>query len=105
MMDQKGTNQLSVSQEKVKESTEMVRKLIKEKKGNPKPENPIFTTMVPLIELEVYSENIEAHHSIEEFIFYTPLTEEEKKEAILSYPRNSSMITAHRQRTIHLHLW
>ncbi|OMJ26867.1 hypothetical protein AYI69_g3720 [Smittium culicis] len=65
----------------------MVRKLFNEKERNPEPEDPYVTTKMPLTDLDVYSELIEALPSIEEEFFRTPLTEEERKEAIHSCPR------------------
>ncbi|OMJ15363.1 hypothetical protein AYI70_g7323 [Smittium culicis] len=91
MMDQENTNQVPVSQEKVKDLIEMVRKLLNENKRNPEPEDPYVTTRMPLTDLSVYPELIEALPSIEEDFLRTPLTEEERKEAIHSCPRSGSM--------------
>ncbi|OMJ09341.1 hypothetical protein AYI69_g10715, partial [Smittium culicis] len=91
MMDQEDTNRVSVSQDQVKELTEMVLELLREKERNAEPEDPYVTTRIPITDLAVYPELIEALPSIEEDFFRTPLTEEERKEAIHSCPRSDSM--------------
>ncbi|OMJ27375.1 hypothetical protein AYI69_g3189 [Smittium culicis] len=90
-MDQEGINQVTISQDQLKELTEIVRELLREKERNAKPEDPFVTTRIPLTDLAVYSELIEAILSIEEDFFHTPLTEEERKEEIHSFPKSSSM--------------
>ncbi|OMJ19927.1 hypothetical protein AYI69_g6423 [Smittium culicis] len=91
MMDHEGINQVPVSQEQVKELTEMVRELLKERELNIEPEDPYVTTRIPLTDLAVYPELTEALPSIEEDFYRTPLTEEERKEVIHSCPKSSSM--------------
>ncbi|OMJ14141.1 hypothetical protein AYI70_g8063 [Smittium culicis] len=91
MMDQENTNQVPVIQETVKELTEMVIKLLNEKKRNPEPEDPYVATRVPFTDLAVYPELTEALPLIEEDFFRTPLTDEERKEVIHFCPRSSSM--------------
>ncbi|OMJ18750.1 hypothetical protein AYI69_g6884 [Smittium culicis] len=53
-------------------------------------EDPYVTTRIPLTDLAVYPELIEAFPSIEEDFFRTPLTEE-RKESARSCPKSSSM--------------
>ncbi|OMJ28349.1 hypothetical protein AYI69_g2179 [Smittium culicis] len=91
MMDEEDINQVLVSQEQVKELTEMVRELLRERERNTEPEDPYVTKKTPLTNLTVYPELIEALPSIEEDFFRTPLTEIEKKEEIHSCPKSSSM--------------
>ncbi|OMJ21183.1 hypothetical protein AYI69_g5932, partial [Smittium culicis] len=85
MMNQEDTNHVTVSQDQVKELTEMVKELLREKERNAEPEDPYVTTRIPLTDLIVYPE------LIEEDFFRTPLTEEERKESIHSCHRSSSM--------------
>ncbi|OMJ19395.1 hypothetical protein AYI69_g6633, partial [Smittium culicis] len=73
MMDQEDTNRVSVTQDQVKELTEMFKELLREKERNAEPEDPYVTTRIPLTDLAVYPE------LIEEDFFRTPLTEEERK--------------------------
>ncbi|OMJ29313.1 hypothetical protein AYI69_g1189 [Smittium culicis] len=87
-MDQEGINQVPVSQDQVKELTEMVRELLRERERNIEPEEPYVTTRIPLTYLAVYPELFEALPSIEEDFFRTPLTEK-RKEAIHSYQKNA----------------
>ncbi|OMJ16545.1 hypothetical protein AYI70_g6525 [Smittium culicis] len=58
---------------------------------NEEPKDPYFTTRIPLTDLAVYLEQIEALPSIEENFLRIPLTEEERKEPIHSFPRSSLM--------------
>ncbi|OMJ19676.1 hypothetical protein AYI69_g6528 [Smittium culicis] len=71
-------SQIPVNQEQFNELTEM-------------PEDPFISTRIPITDLAVYPELIEALPSIEDDFFRTPLSEEERKEAIHSIPRSSSM--------------
>ncbi|OMJ13041.1 hypothetical protein AYI70_g8755 [Smittium culicis] len=80
-----------MSQDQVKELADMVKELLRDKECNAEPEDPYVTTRIPLTDLAVYPELIEALPSIEEDFFCTPLTEEERKEAIHSCPRSSSL--------------
>ncbi|OMJ30032.1 hypothetical protein AYI69_g436 [Smittium culicis] len=90
-MDHQDINQIPMSQDQVKELTDMVKELLRDKERNAEPEDPYVTTRIPLTDLAVYPELIEALPSIEEDFFRTPLTEEERKEAIHSCTRSSSM--------------
>ncbi|OMJ28350.1 hypothetical protein AYI69_g2180 [Smittium culicis] len=72
MMDEEDINQVLVSQEQVKELTEMVRELLRERERNTEPEDPYVTKKTPLTNLTVYPELIEALPSIEEDFFRTP---------------------------------
>ncbi|OMJ14428.1 hypothetical protein AYI70_g7876 [Smittium culicis] len=91
MMDQEDSNQVPVIQETFKELTENVIKLLNEQERNLEPEDPYVTTRIPLTDLAVYSELIEALPSIEEDFFDTSLTEKECKETIHLCPRIISM--------------
>ncbi|OMJ09043.1 hypothetical protein AYI69_g10842 [Smittium culicis] len=92
-MDQEGINQVTISQDQLKEMTEIVRELLREKERNAEPEDSFATTRIPLTDLAVYSELIEAILSIEEDFFHTPLTEEERKEEIHSFPKMKKIDT------------
>ncbi|OMJ08351.1 hypothetical protein AYI69_g11102 [Smittium culicis] len=80
-MDQEDTDQAPVIQEAVKDLTEIFRKFSNEKERNPETENPYVTTKVPMTDLKVYPELIEALTLIKYDSFHTPLFEE-RKEAI-----------------------
>ncbi|PVU89341.1 hypothetical protein BB561_005414 [Smittium simulii] len=56
-----------------------------------KPEVPHVTAQIPVIDLNVYPELIEALPSIEEDFFGSPLTDKERKNALYSCYKNSSM--------------
>ncbi|OMJ25412.1 hypothetical protein AYI69_g4308 [Smittium culicis] len=77
---------------KVKELTDKVKELLRENYRNIELGDPYFTTIIPLTDLVVYPELIEALTSSEEDFIRTPLTEYERKEAIHSCPQSSSMI-------------
>ncbi|OMJ13777.1 hypothetical protein AYI69_g8856 [Smittium culicis] len=70
----------------------MVQLLLRERERNAETEDSYVTTRIPVTDLTVYPELIEALPSIEEDFFRTPLTEEERKIAIHSCPKTSSMI-------------
>ncbi|OMJ19121.1 hypothetical protein AYI69_g6750 [Smittium culicis] len=67
----------------------MVKELLWEKERNTEPQESYVTTKIPITDLAVYPELIEALPSIEEDFFRTPLAEEERKEAIHSCSVNS----------------
>ncbi|OMJ19910.1 hypothetical protein AYI70_g4434 [Smittium culicis] len=69
----------------------MVKQLLRERKQNSEPEDPFISTRIPITDLAVYPELIEALPSMEDDFFRTPLSEEERKEAIHSCPRSDSM--------------
>ncbi|OMJ11186.1 hypothetical protein AYI69_g9929 [Smittium culicis] len=75
-MDQEGINQVHISQDQVKELTEMARELLQEMERNSEPEEPYITTRIPLSDFTVLLELIKALLSIGEDFFRTPLTEE-----------------------------
>ncbi|OMJ24352.1 hypothetical protein AYI70_g1639 [Smittium culicis] len=74
MMDHQDINQKPMSQDQVKELKDMVKELQRDKERNAEPEDPYVTTRIPLTDLAVYSELIEALPSIEKDFFRTPLT-------------------------------
>ncbi|OLY80301.1 hypothetical protein AYI68_g5603 [Smittium mucronatum] len=59
--------------------------------GKEKAEDPYVTASISVTNLTVYPKLTNAHPSIEEDFFGSPLTEEERKIAIHSCPRTSSM--------------
>ncbi|OMJ11684.1 hypothetical protein AYI69_g9739 [Smittium culicis] len=75
-MDQEGIKQVHISQDQVKELTEMARELLQEMERNSEPEEPYITTRIPLTDFTVLLELIKALLSIGEDFFRTPLTEE-----------------------------
>ncbi|OMJ28661.1 hypothetical protein AYI69_g1860 [Smittium culicis] len=77
MMDQKGINQVPISQYQAKVLTGMVKELLRETERNAEPEEPYVTTRIPLTDLAVYPELIEALAPIEEDFYRTPQAEEE----------------------------
>ncbi|OMJ14369.1 hypothetical protein AYI69_g8627, partial [Smittium culicis] len=79
------------SQDQVKELAELVQQLLREKERNQEPEDPYITTRIPVKDLTEYPELTEALPLIEEDFLRSPLTEEERKIAIHSCPRTSSM--------------
>ncbi|OMJ10595.1 hypothetical protein AYI69_g10178 [Smittium culicis] len=80
---------VSVRQDQFKVLTDMVKELLWEKERNTEPQESYVTTKIPITDLAVYPELIEALPSIEEDFFRTPLAEEERKEAIHSCYVNS----------------
>ncbi|OMJ20737.1 hypothetical protein AYI69_g6095 [Smittium culicis] len=90
-MEQIAETQAPASQDQVKVLTELVQQLVREKERNPKPEDPYVTTRIPVTDLTAFPELTEALPLIEEDFFRSPLTEEERKIAIHSCPRTSSM--------------
>ncbi|PVU87545.1 hypothetical protein BB561_006295, partial [Smittium simulii] len=75
----------------IKELTEKVNQLLRERGSQEEPEDPHVTTRIPVTDLTAYPELIEALPSIEEDFFRSPLTDEERKNALYSCPKNSSM--------------
>ncbi|OMJ24706.1 hypothetical protein AYI70_g1395, partial [Smittium culicis] len=71
--------------------TEMVQQLFRERNREQKPEDPHVTTRIPVTDLTSYPALTEALPSIEEDFFRSPLTEGERKIAIHSCSRTSSM--------------
>ncbi|OMJ19946.1 hypothetical protein AYI70_g4415 [Smittium culicis] len=90
-MEQKAETQATVGQDQLKILTDMVQQLLRERERNAETEDPYVTTRIPVTDLTVYPELTEALPSIEEDFFRTPLTEEERKIAIHSCPKTSSM--------------
>ncbi|PVU87092.1 hypothetical protein BB559_006229 [Furculomyces boomerangus] len=58
----------------------------------PVKEDVHISTRIPITDLNVYPELIEALPSIEEDFFRTPLTEEERRDVIYLCPRTSAMV-------------
>ncbi|OMJ15753.1 hypothetical protein AYI69_g8090, partial [Smittium culicis] len=85
-------SQIPVNQEQFNELTEMVKQLFRERQQKAEPDDPFISTRIPITNLAVCPELIEALPSIEDDFFRTPLSEEESREAIHSCPRSSSMI-------------
>ncbi|OMJ12332.1 hypothetical protein AYI69_g9446, partial [Smittium culicis] len=83
--------QAPASQDQVKVLTELVQQLLRKKERNQEPEDPYDTTRIPVTDLKAYPKLTEALPSIEEDFLHSPLTEEERKIAIHSFPRTSSM--------------
>ncbi|PWA01876.1 hypothetical protein BB558_001992 [Smittium angustum] len=76
----------------IRELTKKVDELLIERANARDPEeDQHITARIPITDLNVYPELIEALPSIEEDFFRTPMTEEEKKEAIFTCPRTSAM--------------
>ncbi|PVU94202.1 hypothetical protein BB561_002755 [Smittium simulii] len=75
----------------IKELTEKVNQLLRERGSQEETEDPHVTTRIPVTDLTAYPELIEALPSIEEDFFRSPLTDEERKNALYSCPKNSSM--------------
>ncbi|OMJ30109.1 hypothetical protein AYI69_g359 [Smittium culicis] len=69
MIDHQDIKQISMSQDQFKELTEMVKELLRDKERNAEPEDPYVTTRIPLTDLTIYPELIEALTSIEEDFF------------------------------------
>ncbi|OMJ19618.1 hypothetical protein AYI69_g6555, partial [Smittium culicis] len=90
-MNQKAINQISVNQEQFNELSEMFKQLLREIQHSAEPDDPFISTRIPITDLAVYPELNEALPSIEEDFYRTKLSEEEKKEAIHSCHRCSSM--------------
>ncbi|OMJ14875.1 hypothetical protein AYI70_g7622 [Smittium culicis] len=89
-MEQSNT-QAPMSQEQLIMLTEMVQQLFRERNREQEPEDPHVTTRIPVTDLTSYPALTEALPSIGEDFFRSPLTEEERKIAIHSCPRTSSM--------------
>ncbi|OMJ18003.1 hypothetical protein AYI70_g5622 [Smittium culicis] len=70
-MNHQDINQKPMSQDQVKELKDMVKELQRDKERNAEPEDPYVTTRIPLTDLAVYSELIEALPSIEKDFFHT----------------------------------
>ncbi|PVU89438.1 hypothetical protein BB561_005353 [Smittium simulii] len=75
----------------IKELTEKVNQLLRERGSQEEPEDPHVLTRISVTDLTAYPELIEALPSIEEDFFRSPLTDEERKSALYSCPKNSSM--------------
>ncbi|OMJ17878.1 hypothetical protein AYI70_g5683, partial [Smittium culicis] len=90
-MEQIAEIQAPASQDQVKVLTELVQQLLRKNDRNQEPEDPHFITRIPVTDLTAYPELTEAFPSIGEDFFRSPLTEEERKIAIHSCPRTSSM--------------
>ncbi|OMJ21360.1 hypothetical protein AYI69_g5848 [Smittium culicis] len=91
MMEQQAETQATMSQDQLKILADMVQQLKHETERSAETEDPYVTTMIPVTDLTVYPELTEALPSIEEDLFRTPLAEEERKIAIHSSPKTSSM--------------
>ncbi|PVU88435.1 hypothetical protein BB561_005865 [Smittium simulii] len=91
-MDQLMDTQAPVSQDQdqLRLLTEMVQQLLRERENNQGPGDPYITSRMPVTDLLAYQELTEALPSIEEDFFKSPLTEEERKMAIHSCPKNSA---------------
>ncbi|OMJ10963.1 hypothetical protein AYI70_g9998 [Smittium culicis] len=87
-MEQVTENQAPAGQDQIKILTELVQQLLSERECKQEPEDPYFSTRIPVTDFSVYSELTEALPSIGENFFQTPLTEEERKVAIHSCPKN-----------------
>ncbi|PVU94991.1 hypothetical protein BB561_002124 [Smittium simulii] len=72
----------------IKELTEKVNQLLRERGSQEETEDPHVTTRIPVTDLTAYPELIEALPSIEEDFFRSPLTDEERKNALYSCPKN-----------------
>ncbi|OMJ13607.1 hypothetical protein AYI69_g8932, partial [Smittium culicis] len=90
-MNQEAISQIPVNQEMFNKLTEMLKQLLHERQQNAEPKDPFISTKIPITDLAVYPMLIEALPSIEDDFFRTPLSEEERKEAIHFCPRSSSM--------------
>ncbi|PVU95649.1 hypothetical protein BB561_001686 [Smittium simulii] len=75
----------------IKELTEKVNQLLRERGSQEETEDPHVTTRIPVTDLTAYPELIEALPSIEEDFFRSPLTDEERKNALYSCPKNNSI--------------
>ncbi|OMJ11591.1 hypothetical protein AYI70_g9621 [Smittium culicis] len=64
--------------------TDLAQQLLRERNNAPELEYPRVTTRIPVTDLTVYTELIEAPPSIEEDFFRSPLTKEERKISINS---------------------
>ncbi|OLY85301.1 hypothetical protein AYI68_g508 [Smittium mucronatum] len=71
--------------------TEKVNMLMRERTPEKDIADPFFTTRTPVTDLSVYPKLINAPPSIEEKLFRSPLTKEERKFAIYSCPKTISM--------------
>ncbi|OMJ09659.1 hypothetical protein AYI69_g10562 [Smittium culicis] len=80
-----------MSQEQLKILTFMMQQLLSEREHIADPEAPLDTTRIPVTDLTVYPELTEAPLSIEKDFSRTSLTEEERKFAINSCPKTSSI--------------
>ncbi|OMJ07797.1 hypothetical protein AYI69_g11320 [Smittium culicis] len=89
-MEQANTQE-PMSQEQLMMLTEMVQQLFRERNREQEPEDPHVTIRIPVTDLTSYPALTEALLSIEEGFFRSPLTEEERKIAIHSCPKTSSM--------------
>ncbi|OMJ22129.1 hypothetical protein AYI70_g3061 [Smittium culicis] len=90
-MEQIAELQSPAIQDQVKVLTKLVQQLLRKNERNQEPEDPYVTTRTPVTDLTAYSELTEALPSIKKDFFRSPLTEEERKIAIHSFPRTSSM--------------
>ncbi|OMJ28196.1 hypothetical protein AYI69_g2339 [Smittium culicis] len=90
-MEQEAVTQAPMEQDQLKLLTDLVQQLLRERNNAREPEDPHVTTRIPVTDLTVYPELIEALLSIEEDFLRSPLTEEERKIAINSCPKTSSM--------------
>ncbi|OMJ19138.1 hypothetical protein AYI70_g4922 [Smittium culicis] len=89
-MEQANT-QAPMSQEQLIMLIEMVQQLFRERNREQEPEDPHVKTRISVTDLTSCPALTEALPSIEEDFFRSPLTEEERKIAVHSCPRTSSM--------------
>ncbi|OMJ27643.1 hypothetical protein AYI69_g2910 [Smittium culicis] len=89
-MEQETVTQAPMEQDQLNMSKDMVHQLLRERNSKPEPEDLNVTTRAQGTDLTVYQELTEVLPSIEED-FRSPLTEEERKIAINSCPRTSSI--------------
>ncbi|OLY78763.1 hypothetical protein AYI68_g7181, partial [Smittium mucronatum] len=76
---------------KLNELTALVRQLMREREPQLKEEDLFVNPRIPVTELSVYTELSEALPSIEEDFFRTHLSEEDRKPALYTCPKTSSM--------------
>ncbi|OLY85306.1 hypothetical protein AYI68_g513 [Smittium mucronatum] len=67
---------------KLNELTALVKQLLSKREPQIVEEDHFITTRAPATDIQVYPELIETLSSIEEYFLRTPLTEEERKDAI-----------------------
>ncbi|OMJ28624.1 hypothetical protein AYI69_g1896 [Smittium culicis] len=90
-MEQLAETQVYTSQDQVRVLCKLVKQLLREIERKQDPENPYFSTRIPTTDLTAYPQLTEELPSIEEDFLRSPLTEEERKIAIHSCSRTSSM--------------
>ncbi|OMJ25483.1 hypothetical protein AYI69_g4278 [Smittium culicis] len=91
MMVQANKALATPSQDQANVLTELIQQLLGENKLNLEPEDLYFTKIIPVTHLTAYPGLIEALSSIRKYFYCSPLTEEERKIAILSFPKTSSI--------------